>query len=321
MRRKPPSVSRALVPIPGSTGGPLAPPAPAKPAAAALAGFVSENTKRAYERDLKDFFRTEDLATLTIQVILSKTPEDVSAFRDLLTGEGKAPSTVARKLSAVRALYNHLMARGALQLNPADQRLVRSPMRPSIRKTGYLSWDEARQVLQQPNRGTELGKRDYALLLLDVNTGLRRSELCHLRDQDVVNQGGTWSVRLRGKGGKERFVPIREDVYQSLQAWRKVRPREVEWLFVTMQKERFVEHQFWKMVKRYATAVGLETKVHPHALRAAYIAFLHDKGIKVAEIQQLVGHARGDTTLGYVRELELLKSKSPQALEGLDGEG
>jgi integrase/recombinase XerD len=130
-------------------------------------------------------------------------------------------------------------------------------------------------------------------------------------------------VRLRGKGGKERFVPIRELVQEAIRGWQKVRPRNSEWLFTSLQGARFSEHQFWKATKRYALqALGAEgqRKVHPHALRAAFIKFQLDKGTKVDVLQQLVGHSRGDTTLGYVREIELLKSGADRALDGLDGD-
>src|ERR1700687_2217376 len=316
MKKKP----MALVPIPRAERRDLAPLPPSHPAVSALAGFLSENTKRAYGTDLKQFFGTVDLSTIPAADVMRVRPEGVAAFRDKLTAGGAKPSTVARKLSAIRALFNDLMRRGAIKINPADAKLVRSPKRPSIRKTGYLSWEEARELLRQPDRDTEIGKRDYAMMILDANTGLRRSELCGLKDEALTRQAGTWCLRLRGKGGKERILPFREDVNDAVEAWVRVRPRDSEWLFTTMQGERFSEHSFWKMLKRYAAQVGIEDKVHPHALRAAYISFLNSKGIPVGDIQQLAGHSRGDTTLGYIRELDLLKSKSPAALEGLDGE-
>jgi len=317
MRKK---ATTALIPIPANDRRELSQAGPAQPAVSALAGFLSDNTKRAYGTDLKQFFGTEDLRTVPLKAVLETRPEDVAAFRDKLMAASAKPSTVARKLSAVRALFNDLMRRGAIKVNPADAKLVRSPKRPTIRKTGYLSWEEARELLRQPDRGTEIGKRDYAMMILDANTGLRRSELCGLKDENLTRQTGTWCLRLRGKGEKERILPFRDDVNAAVEAWVRVRPKDSEWLFTTMQGERFSEHSYWKMLKRYAGQVGIEDKVHPHALRAAYIAFLNERGTPVSEIQQLVGHSRGDTTLGYVRELDLLKSKTPKALEGLDGE-
>lgn len=320
------SEAGALIPVRIEKPGPPGPAAPERPAEAALAGFVSENTKRAYRRDIMDFFETADLEGLTMARVLGVTPEDVTAFRDKLMAARMKPATVARKLSAIRAIYNHLMARGSVRLNPADTRLVRSPKRPTIRSTLYLSWDQARTILRSPDRRTETGRRDYAMLLMDMNTGLRRSELCHLHDGDVVRQADRWAVRLRGKGGKERFIPIRDIVHKALEEWLAIRPDNGEgWLFTTLANRRFTEHSFWKAIRRYGIMAGMvdqdgKPTLHPHSLRAAYIKFQLDKGTKVDVLQQLVGHSRGDTTLGYVAEIELLGSGADEKLEGLDGE-
>lgn len=304
-----------------------APVGPPKPAAAALAGFISENTKRAYRRDLKDFFKVEDLETVPLERILSVQPEDVVAFRDKLMAEKMMPSTVGRKLAAIRCMYNHLIARRAVQMNPADPKLVRAPKKPTILHTDWITWKEAKALLQAPDRDTEIGKRDYAALLVAANAGLRRSELCHLRDEDIREGADQWAVHLRGKGEKERFIPIRKDVVNAVEDWKRVRPRSADWLFTTMTGARFTEHDFWKAVRKYAIKTGIMQadgksgkKIHPHSLRAAFIFFLEQAGRPVSQIQQLAGHARGETTLGYIRQIDLLKSGADKALEGLDGE-
>lgn len=296
---------------------------PSQPAASALAGFLSPNTKRAYERDLKDFFKVADLSALPMQAIIRVQPDDVTAWRDSLMVSLK-PSSVARKLSALRSLYRYLMARGAVKVNPAHADLVRAPKRPTIQHTEFISWDDARAILRVPDRSIELGKRDYAALTVALNTGMRRGELCTLTDDNLKREAGRWCFQVRGKGEKERRIPIRDDVYEAVEDWRKVRPRTARTLLCGAQGQRFTEDAFWKLLKRSAKKSGLpEARVkstHPHSLRAAFIMFLHEQGMKVGEIQQLVGHARGDTTLSYIRQLDLIKSRAPDLLKGMDGE-
>lgn len=317
--------SKALVPV---EVGKVARPALAPPVASALAGFLSKNTKRAYERDLKDFFRVEDLRTVDIRAILAVRPEDVVAFRDQLLSEDKRPATICRKLSALRTMYTYLRASGAVERNPADPKLVRSPKRSTMRKTSPLTAAELRQLLAAPDRRTEIGLRDYAMLVLASQAGLRREELCTMRDENLKRFGARWCVTFRGKGGKERRVPLHDLVVKAIDAWRKVRPRGAEAMFVGMDGARVHEGTFYKAVRKYALLAGFDPeqkRVHPHGLRAAFATILHEDGVPLKEIQELMGHSKAETTLGYIREADLAKTRAPdvmaKALEEPDGEG
>ena len=315
--RKNPSTSRALTPIQTPKGGALAPVAPPKPAAAALAGFISENTKRAYERDLKDFFRTEDLSTLKVQEIIAVQPGDVVTFRDRLIADGFKPSTICRKLSAIRSMYDHLRASGTVERNPADPKLVRSPRRGSIRKTSPLSASELIRLLAAPDRKTENGLRDHAMLLLASQAGLRREELCAMKDDQLSKHGDRWCVMFRGKGGKERRIPLHGSVVEAIRAWQRVRVKEATATFCKNDGSSLSPDSFYKTVIQYAAAAGFtaaEKRVHPHSLRAAFATILHRQGMPLKEIKDLMGHSRIETTAGYVEEADLMESKAPDML-------
>lgn len=296
-----------------------APRAPELPADSALAGFLSANTKRAYTTDLLQFFGVESLAEINMERLVAVTPEEVVAWRDRMRNRKPKPlaaATIARKLSALRSVYKHLVARGLVAVNPAHPDLVQAPKQGTIRRTDYLDWEKAEELLGQPDRERQLGRRDYAMLLLALKTGLRRSELCGLRDDHFSMRGGRRVLSVRGKGEKERQVAVPEDVWDAIAVWTRSRPKGVEYTFVTIRGIRMSEHAFWKLVKRYAKAAGVE-KIHPHTLRATCIMFLLDKGIPVHVVQQQMGHARGETTLAYVRELDLARSGVAEALADL----
>lgn len=297
----------------------VAPAAPVKPAKAALAGFISDNTKRAYERDLKDFFQVDALEGLPLERLLQVQPADVIAFRDRLQEEGKTPATICRKLSAIRSMYDHLRAAGLIDRNPADPKLVRSPRRATLRKTSPLTAAELRKLLNAPDRKTEMGKRDYAMLLLGAQAGLRREELCGMQDNQLSKFGDRWCVTIRGKGGKERRIPLHESVLAAIQDWQRVRPKNAQAMFCTSSGEPMKPGNFYKAVRRYAIQAGFDPdvkRVHPHSLRAAFATILHERGLKLKEIKELMGHARIDTTAGYIEESDLTKSEAPNLIAG-----
>ncbi len=289
-----------------------------KPAAEALSGFLSGNTKRAYERDLKDFFGVDDLKVLPMARIEVVRPNDVVKFRDKLLADKKKPSTVQRKLSAIRSLYNYLMAAGAVMANPAHPKLVRSPKKSTVRKTDVITWDDAIGILNSIDRSTKIGRRDYTLLLVGLNLGVRRAELLGLDLDDLKHGPEGHYVYIKGKGEKERFIGLRADVKAAIDEYLKDRGTAPGPLFPG-RKDELDGSQFWRIVKKYAEKAGLKG-IHPHSLRAAFITLAHQKGVPVGDIQKTVGHSRGETTLGYVRDMEMIKSSATKALKGLSAD-
>lgn len=315
-----PKSKRGLILLPPA--GPLAKPGmPARPLESALAGYLSGNTKRAYERALQDFFGTEDLTTIRMERILAVSVEEATAFRDRLMTEGKKPATVALKLAALRSMYNYLRARGMVEVNPADPKLVRSPKRGNIRKATPLTSEELRRLLAQPDRSTAIGARDYAMILLAAQAGLRREELCTMTDKNFTVYSGRPCVLFMGKGGKERRIPLHSSVIEAIGAWRKFRPAGSATLFTAYgyRGGRLTENSFYVILREYALKAGFEAenrRVHPHGLRATFASILYEDGVDPKEIQELMGHARIETTFGYTREANLIKSRAPDVMAG-----
>lgn len=306
------------------------------PAAEAMTGYLSANTKRAYSRDLKDFFQTEDLSSLSLERIAAVGPRNVQIFRDLLLEKKMTSSTIQRKLSALRSLYNYLMAKGTVQINPAHPKLVRAPKKMSIRTTDAITWEETVKFLSTMDRETKDGRRDYAIFLLSANCAFRRGEILSIRLEDMrKDPKGEVTFIVKGKGEKIRRVPYgRKDLIQALDLYLKDRGSDPGYLFPGRAGPISKLDATWvyRLMQKYAEMAGLKKavgvtesngrikwKLHPHSLRAGYIFFSLEKGVPIHRIQEIVGHSRGETTLGYVRDYESSNGEAIRALDGLNG--
>lgn len=308
---------RELAPAPGPRGHLV----PVQPAVDAQKSFLAKNTIRAYTRDWLDFFRVKTLEEITTPMALAVTPTRVAAFRDELLARKLSPGTVNRKLTSLRAFFDQLVLRGVLTINPAHPKLVRSPKRGQVKKMEWLSPDELRRVLKAIDRTTPLGRRDYALIMTDLHMGLRRSEALMMRAEDFKDAGGVAYYVFRSKGEKERKITINHDLEIALAAYSRDRGHAPGWLFPGRDPEKALSgDQFWRIMQKYLEIAGIRKKIGTHGLRATFITVNLEKGTPLSEIQKSVGHARGDTTLGYARDLEALKSRAPRAMEGLNAD-
>lgn len=299
---------------------------PHRPLKEALAGYLSEGTKRAYKVDVEQFFGMP-IDQVSAERVLAVRPPEVADWRDRMMatkkqgGLGLKPNTVARKLSALRSMYDYLIAGGYIAINPAHPKLVRSPKRPNVMQTDKLSWDEAVGILSAPNRAERRGRRDYALLLMDTKLGLRREELMSLRIEDLKNGPTGPYAHVHGKGEKERLIEIRPDLIEALNPYLKDRGDHPGYLWPSRNKnydDHLSEDLFWRIVKKYSKAAGISGKsIHPHSLRAAFVTLSLQKGTSLADVQKSAGHSRGETTLRYSRDLEMIKSKATASLDGL----
>jgi integrase/recombinase XerD len=324
------TVSKDLVPIEPVSGALSI----ATPAADALTGFLSESTKRAYGRDFKDFFGTDDIGSLNLERLRAVSPKDVQLFRDRLLSQKMAPSTVQRKLSAIRSLFNYLMARGAIIANPAHPKLVRAPKKSTIRTTDALTWEETVRFLSTMDRATWVGRRDYAIFLLSANCAFRRAEILSIRLEDMKKEpNGEVLFIVRGKGEKIRRVPFgRQDLVAALKDYLTDRGDAPGYLFYGRRGPLHPLDASWlyRIMAKYAGEAGLQQKIgvrestgnarwklHPHSLRAGYIFFSLEKNVPIHRIQEIVGHSRGETTLGYVRDYQSTNGDAVRALDGL----
>lgn len=269
---------------------------------------ASPNTLAAYRRDCDDF--TGFLATRSVDLVTAQS-KDIQAFVLALSQEGLAPASRARRLSAIRQLYKFLLLEGLVELDPAEgiagPKLTRPlPRTLSIAEVDRLMDAAARQSQGQEGRALFRALRFQCLIELLYATGMRVSELVSL--PRAVLRGDPRVLTIKGKGGRERLVPLNPSARAALDSYLTVAGRldNSPWLFAARTTEGHVTRQgFAQDLKECAEAAGLDpTRVSPHVLRHAFASHLLDRGADLRAVQQLLGHADISTTEIYTHVLE-----------------
>lgn len=266
---------------------------------------VSANTLAAYRRDTSRYLEHLDRAGITDAKEV--TPEHVTAFLSgLRTGEGGHPplaaSSAARSLVAIRGLHRFLALEGETDDDPAAR--VAPPSPPS-RLPKAIGVDEVTRLLEAAGVGDgAVPLRDRALLEVLYGTGARISEAVGLDVDDVDTEVG--AVRLLGKGGKERVVPLGRYAREAVDAWLvRGRPEMAAKgvagpaLFVNLRGRRLSRQSAWAVITTAADRAALAGHVSPHTLRHSFATHLLEGGADVRVVQELLGHASVTTTQIY----------------------
>lgn len=253
---------------------------------------ASPHTVRGYAGDLREFSaflrRAGNLGPAAIDM------RSVRAYLASLHQRGLAKSSIGRKLASVRSCLRFLARRGVIEQNPA--RLVRSP-RPPRRLPSFLPKDESKQLLDRAPGSSASGCRDHALLELLYATGIRVAECCGLDGTDVDRSHGT--VRVLGKGDKERVVPVGEVALEAIDAYLAARARPDGPLFTNARGGRLTTRSAQRIVGRQARLSGTSRRVTPHTLRHTFATHMLSEGADLRLIQELLGHRRLSTTQRY----------------------
>jgi len=256
----------------------------------ALEQDASPHTLRSYRSDLLEFQRV---------LGADRRPADVDAravraFLAHLHARGLDPASIARKLAAVRSWFHFLVRRGALARNPARE--VRGPRLPR-KLVSFLAIDEAVALVEGRALGGPARARDLAILELLYASGLRVSELAALDAGDVDLAERT--VRVLGKGRKERIVPFGAKAARALAAHLGTRAGTRGPLLRNARGGRLSARAIHTIVRRSARASGIAQRVSPHTLRHTFATHLLDAGADLRAIQELLGHSRLSTTQRY----------------------
>jgi integrase/recombinase XerD len=263
---------------------------------------LSRNTLTAYRCDLLqfgDYLKRCGLAPV------EAAHADLAAFlTELARGDETrrpvAATTLGRKVACLRSFYRHLRREGLIEHDPTAE--LRGPRKPQ-RLPRVLSRDEVARLIAQPRGAGALALRDRALLELMYACGLRSSEAVGLELSDLDLEEGL--LRARGKGSKERIVPIGRQALAALHAYfRNGRP---ELLGATVQRCVFLNHRgsalsrqgLYKIVQGHARRAGLEQRMSPHTLRHSFATHLLAGGCDLRSLQEMLGHADLATTQVY----------------------
>ncbi len=216
----------------------------------------------------------------------------------LLTQAGLSPRSVARTISSIRGFYKFLLRDGFIKDDPMSTVLT-----PQIDKhlPNVLSEAEIDNLLNAPDLNTTEGIRDRAILEILYATGLRVSELAALVQRDFDLDRGL--LTCRGKGSKQRFIPIGRSALFWIQEYVRVRTMlmtggSVKAFFVRVGGKSMTRHNIWEIIRRYTTKLGLE-KVSPHTLRHSFATHLIHNGADSRSVQALLGHSDLATTQIY----------------------
>ena len=266
---------------------------------------LAANTLAAYRRDLQRY-----VAFLRARGIVRAGQVDDIVVRSFIAslsasthGPDDAPykaTSVSRALSAVRSFHRFLVGEGIAVYDPTSEVVRPRVPRPLPHPLGV---DEVRRLIETPDLATPTGLRDRAILEVLYGAGLRVSELTGLDVDDLDLEGG--SVRVLGKGGKEREVPIGRHAQHAVSAYlararpHLVRQRTRGALFLNTRGGRLSRQSCAKLLAVYASRAGIGRRVSPHDLRHSFATHLLEGGADVRVVQELLGHASVATTQIY----------------------
>ena len=263
---------------------------------------LSDNTMYAYKRDMLKFAEFAAKQKLTAAQV--ERSHVVDFLRSLYLKKLDSRS-VARHLVTIRHFFRFCFAEGLIQEDPAAN--IQSPkFRQSLPE--FLSLAEVDRLLVQPDAKSTLGLRDKAMIELLYSTGLRVSELCGLKSQDIQMDLGC--LRCIGKGNKERLVPVGKRALQIVQEYvAKSRPqilgkRTSPFLFPSRRGTAINRIVFWKILGTYGRKAGLRKALTPHMLRHSFATHLLDRGADLRSVQMMLGHADIATTQIYTHVVE-----------------
>jgi integrase/recombinase XerD len=265
---------------------------------------LSANTLQAYRRDLRRYAeylagRGIDDATRADETVVAGFVAASAAPRDA-EGRRARPASVARRLAAVRTFHRFLLREGRTEADPAH-----GVPRPKVPRNlpHPLPVEEVGAILAAPPEATAAGLRDRAVLETLYGAGLRVSELTGLDIDDVDREEG--SVRVVGKGDKQRLVPVGRYAVAAVEAYlTRARPslaraRSGPALFLNQRGGRLTRQGVGKILKHAAVLAGVKARVTPHTLRHSYATHLLEGGADVRVVQELLGHASLTTTQIY----------------------
>lgn len=277
---------------------------------------LSENTLSAYRTDLKKFvmWLKQSSAESLSNLINNANREDIQEYFSLLEHQKISPRSRARLLSSLRLFYAYLLREKIIETDPVA--LIDAPkLGRSLPKT--LSEKDVEALLLAPDTATLLGLRDRVLLEVLYATGLRVSELVGLELTQINLLQGT--LRVTGKGNKERLVPLGEEAILWLEKYLNtarvdlLKGQVTDALFVTKRGGAMTRQAFWYLIKRYALQAKIAAKISPHTLRHAFATHLLNHGADLRVVQMLLGHSDLSTTQIYTHVAsERLKSLHSQ---------
>ena len=269
---------------------------------------LAQNTRLAYEKDLEQYLEFCRLQGVSVEKASLKNLRD---FLATLRKQELSPRSIARKASSLKQFYKFLLREGKIEANPSELLTV---IVKTKRLPKHLTVDEIFGLIASAAGENEAEVRDRALLELWYATGSRVTELAGITLENLDWDDGT--VKIRGKGGRERVIPVSKDSLEWCEKYRLVRHewmrrhdlKETKIFFLTRQGSGFTRQGIWKIVKKYAKRAGIARSVWPHMIRHSFATHILQGGADLRAVQELLGHRSISTTEVYTHlDIENLK--------------
>lgn len=255
---------------------------------------LSKNTVDAYRRDLRGFMQI--LEDRTISDLAKVREGEVFAFLDSLKRKEHASSSIYRAMVALKSFFRFLRKERIIS---SEETLYLDTPKMWQLVPEVLTQEETQNLLEIPDPNIPIGARDRAVLHALYASGLRVSEVCGLNISDVEDA----TVRVKGKGGKERVVPIAASAVEAIDHYllyfREGLGKKNEALFVSQKGRRLDRIAIWNRVKYYAQKANIAKSISPHTLRHSFATHLLENGADLRVIQEMLGHANIATTDRY----------------------
>ena len=262
---------------------------------------ISYNTEISYQRDLNkaaEYFASQEVGDLT-----KATATNLNAYLLHLEKSRMSPATVSRNIASLHSFYQFLLRERRIERDPSAGL---KPPKVEKKAPEIPTEEEAGRILQEPNTKTDKGLRDRAMLCLLYTTGIRVSELVHLKAEDVDLKAGVVSCT---ENGKTREIPLLPEAAEALKEYmdssreRLLRGNESEYLFSNCSGTPMSRQGFWKVLKGYASDAGISKDITPHTLRHSFAAQQLREGTDLRSVQRMLGHADISTTQMYLNYL------------------
>ena len=257
---------------------------------------LSENTLEAYKRDIRKFtkYLTENKKQIT-----NFRRSDITSFLNHLRDSGNQATTLARNIAALRGLCKFMLLEGIIDEDPIENLLTPKGWKRIPRIIGI---EEVSDLLKKPE-GKKLSLRDRAMLEIIYSSGLRVSEVINIKMGDISFEAGF--ITIKGKGSKERVVPINEATLSTLVQYIEesrpeiLRKRDSRFLFLAKGGKPMTRQRLWQIIKSYSK--GLSIQISPHTLRHCFASHLLDGGADLRALQKMLGHTDISTTQIYTK--------------------
>lgn len=256
----------------------------------------SKSTIESYVRDNKAFLSYSEINSVDI---INITSAQIENYINSLKNKGKSQATLVRVLASIRCFYEYLIHNGDIKSNPTAKIKLH---KDQTKLPEILSQKEIDILLSQPNVSTQRGCRDKAMLDLLYATGLRVTELIGLDVDDINLQV---NIVICNSGKNERIVPVYKSAVKSVENYLSnvrsalVSGNSEKALFVNMNGTRMTRQGFWKIIKAYAEAGGIEKTITPHTIRHSFAMHLLENGARIKDIKEMLGHSGISSTQIY----------------------